>query len=238
VSEPRERVEALLGPALASLDAITAAAGEQASVAGQFVQYKLFATYHLADQIREQLLPTTAAPKQDGSAAPTLSKEEKFALYVLVDSFLFEGASIRDALLQFANVIFDLGIAESDRGMGASVRRRLSAICIGTTGLEEWMEPSQPWLKRLRTLRDVATHRRPLRIPTAYKLKLYGPEGGSSRLYGREGGSSRIMIESDGGPFEPLIEFINHTEQNLAGLLKTSLDHLRAFHAEWRSLTP
>ncbi len=44
----------------------------------------------LADQIREQLLPTTAAPKQDGSA-----------------------------LLQFANVIFGLGIPESDTRMGA-----------------------------------------------------------------------------------------------------------------------
>lgn len=227
MSELSERAEALIGPALASLDAVTAAAGERASVAGQFVQYKLFATYHLADQIREQLLPTTAAPKQNGSAAPILSKEEKFALYVLVDGFLFESASIRDALLQFVNVIFDLGIAESDMRMGASVRKRLSTVCTGTTGLEEWMEPSQLWLKRLRTLRDVATHRRPLRIPTEYRLKLYGPEGGTNR----------IMIESDEGKFEPLIEFIDRTEQNLAGLLKMSLDHLGAFHAEWKSLT-
>jgi len=197
-------------------------------LAGQFVEFKLCATFHLAEQIREGLRPTAAEPKQDDSAAPTLSKGEKFALYVLVDSFLFEGASIRDALLQFVNAIFDLGIAESDTRMGASVRTRLSTICTGPTGLEEWMEPSQPWLKRLRTLRDVATHRRPLRIPTAYKLKLYGPEGGSSR----------IMIESDGGTFEPLIEFTDHTEQNLADLLKTSLDHLRAFHAEWKSRSP
>jgi len=67
-----------------------------------------------------------------------------------------------------------------------------------------------------------------LRIPTEYKLKLYGPEGGSSR----------VMIEGDEGTFEPLMEFIDRTEQNLAGLLKTSLDHLRVFHAEWKSLSP
>jgi hypothetical protein len=233
MSELSERAEALLGPAVASLDAVTAAAGESVAGergrrAGQFVEFKLYITFHLAEQIREALEPTTAKPKQDGSAAPTLSKGEMFALYVLVDSFLFEGASIRDALLQFANVIFDLGIAESDTRMGASIRTRLSTVCTGTTGLEEWMEPSHQWLKRLRTLRDVATHRRPLQMPTDHRLKLYGPEGGSSR----------IMIEGDGSTFEPLIEFIDRTEQNLADLLKTSLDHLRAFHAEWKSRNP
>src|SRR5215467_9544137 len=76
VSELRERAEALLRPAIASLDAITAPAGESAAgerghLAGQFVEFKLYATFHLAEQIREGLRPTTAEPKQDGSAVPT-----------------------------------------------------------------------------------------------------------------------------------------------------------------------
>jgi hypothetical protein len=225
-----ERAEALLGPVLASLDAVTTAAGERASVAGQFVQFRLFATYYLADQIREQLLPTTSPPKQDGGPNPTLDKQDKFALFILVDSFLFESASIRDALLQFANVIFDLKIAEDDTRLIAKLRTQLSITSTTTTGLEVWTEASTapPWLNWLRTLRDVTTHRRPLRIPTSYRLPLYGPEAGSSR----------IDIESTDGTFEPLQKFIDRIEEDLISLLKESFDRLGVFHAAWTKRPP
>jgi hypothetical protein len=91
------RAKALLGPVLASLDAVTVTAGERASAAGQFVAFKLFATYHLADQIREGLQTPTSVglPAADGILKVIHAKEERFALYVLVDGFLFESASWR-----------------------------------------------------------------------------------------------------------------------------------------------
>ena len=75
MSELRERAEALLRPAIASLDALTAAAGasaagEEGRLAGQFVEFKLYATYHLGDQIREALRPTVGV----GHGRPPVSK--------------------------------------------------------------------------------------------------------------------------------------------------------------------
>jgi hypothetical protein len=225
VSDPRaDRFQALIDPVLASLDAVTATAGGQASNAGQFVAFKLFATYHLGNQIHEVLQTPTSVglPSTDGILKVVHAREERFALYVLIDGFLFEGASIRDALLQFVNLLFGLGIADDDPNIAALVKQRLSVTSASNTGMEEWIEPSRrpAWLTWLVELRNVTTHRRPLRLPERYVLKLYGPDEGPKH--------GQVVIECGDGSTEPLEEFIDRTEQDVTHLLRTSLDRLRA----------
>lgn len=58
------------------------------------------------DQIHDQPQTATsvAVPGVDDVIEVSLDRATRFALYVLVDSFLFESVSIRDTLFQFVNI--------------------------------------------------------------------------------------------------------------------------------------
>jgi hypothetical protein len=100
------------------------------------------------------------------------------------------------------------------------VRKQLQVTGTSNTGLEEWIEqPRCPrWLDRLLELRNIATHRHPLRLPEQYSWRDYG--AASSSTHGRVG------IESLDGSLEPLENFIQYTEQSIASLLRMSLERL------------
>ena len=90
-----DRYSSLIDPVLTALDAIIAAAqcrGRDARATGAFVEFKLYSTLHCGDQIRDQLQSATsmASPGVDGVIEVSLDRAARFALYVLVDSFLFE----------------------------------------------------------------------------------------------------------------------------------------------------
>jgi hypothetical protein len=226
-----DRYKTLLEPVVLALDAVTAAAqgrGYQARAAGEFLEFKLYATLHLGEQIREQLKTATSEAHTgvSGSIEVSLDREARFALYVLVDSFLFESASIRDALLQFVNAAFNLGIAEDDRGLAGKVRERLGITRTSSRGLEDWIEQSRcpAWLTRLLELRHITTHRHPLRLPEQYEWH----DGGTTR----PSWQGRVGIECADDTYEPLESFIEVTEQKLAGLLHASLERLLALLAK------
>jgi hypothetical protein len=223
-----ERYSSLIGPVLTALDAIIAAAqcrGYDARAAGEFVEFKLYATLHVGDQIRDQLQTATsvAAPGVDGVIEVSLDRAARFALYVLVDSFLFESVSIRDALLQFVNMVFGLGIADDDRDILNKLKQCLPVTRDSNTGLEEWVDQSgcPSWFTRLIGLRNITTHRHPLRLPEQYQWRDDGKSPPSWR--------GLVAIESAAGNYEPLESFIESTEQAVADLLRVSLGRLGAF---------
>src|SRR5262249_1046379 len=148
-------------------------------IASEFVQFKLFGTVHVGDQIRDALnTPAATLMATPGHGTRViLDKSARFALYILVDGFLFEGASVREALLQLVNAIFGLGIAVDHPRMMQQIRARLAVTDSSDTGLEEWIEPlRQPdWLARLITLRNTTTHRYPLRLPARVTMHLGNP---------------------------------------------------------------
>ena len=223
-----DRYSSLIDPVLTALDAIIAAAqcrGGDARAAGEFVEFKLYATLHCGDQIRDQLQTATsiASPGVDGVIEVSLDRAARFALYVLVDSILFESVSIRDALLQFVNIVFGLGITDDDRNILKKLKQRLPITRDSNTGLEEWIDQSRcpSWFTRLVSLRNSTTHRLPLRLPEQYQWRDDGKSPPSWR--------GLVAIESAAGNYEPLESFIESTEQEVADLLRVSLGRLGAF---------
>jgi hypothetical protein len=220
-----DRYKGLLDPFLAALDAAASSAqrrGADARAAAEFVEYKLYAAVHLGDQICEQLDSGTSwmRPLADGGAEISIDNRARLALYVLVDSFLFQCASIRDALLQFVNVVFPLGIPDDDRWFTNRVREQLRVSDTSNTGLEEWIQQAQcpPWLDRLLELRNITTHRQPIRLPEQYGSREYSMASSPTR--------GRVGIENRDGTFEPLENFVQNTMQRMAGLLRVSLEKL------------
>jgi len=223
-----ERYSSLIDPVLTALDVIIAAAecrGCDARAAGEFLEFKLYATLHVGDQIRDQLQTATsvAAPGIGGTIEVSLDRAARFALYVLVDGFLFESVSIRDALLQFANAVFGLRIAHDDRDILNKLKQGLQITRDNNTGLEEWIDQSRypSWLTGLIGLRNITTHRHPLRLPEQYHWRDEGNGPPSWR--------GLVAIESAAENYEPLESFIERTEQEVAELLRVSLNQLGAF---------
>ena len=221
MSVSADRLEALIVSLLTSLDAVTGQSNEDAKAASRFLAFKLDATLHIGDQIREELKTPISSlmGAPDGALKVAHNRGGRFGLYVLVDAFLFESVSIRDALLQFVNVAFGLGIAENCRSLDKKVRQRLGVTDTSATGLEEWITPKRypTWFHRLITLRNTATHRQPVRLPTHITSHLSGT-GPDHTI--------RVTIERGDGGFDPLDEFIDRTEENVIELLKVSLDRL------------
>jgi hypothetical protein len=147
-------------------------------------------------------------------------------LYILVDAFLFEGASIREALLQFVNVAFDLGIAQEDRRFLAKVRERLPVSPTSNTGLEQWIETARrpAWLTELIELRNVTTHRHPLRLPEQYQWR---DDGTTPPAW-----QGHVGIEATPDRYELLESFIERTERELSSLLRASLERLGTLRTE------
>jgi len=223
-----ERYSSLIDPVLTAIDGIIAAAerrGSDARAAGEFLEFKLYATLHIGDQIRNQLQTATSVAEAgvDGVIEVSLDRAARFALYVLVDGFLFESVSIRDALLQFVNMVFGLRISEDDRDILKKLKQGLQIPRDGNTGLEEWIDQSRypSWLTKLIRLRNITTHRHPLRLPEQFQWREEGNGPPSWR--------GLVAIESVAENYEQLESFIERTEQEVAGLLRMSLNQLGAF---------
>jgi len=125
---------------------------EQAQQAREFLLYKLYAAFELGKQVRDQLPAAmsswreTRHPKS-GRVSGRLEHDRgaKFMLYVLVDAFLFEAGSIRDALAQVANAIFTVGVEVDRFDLGQKVLRVLEREG-ETSGLKSWFQrPHPPW---------------------------------------------------------------------------------------------
>ncbi len=117
--------------------------------------------------VREQLPAAAAALGQEaGSFTVTVDRAARFALFVLVDSFLFEVGSVRDAVAQLANAVFESGVATNYMQLGRKVLQRLKTGSAGKAGLEAWFEePDHPaWLRQLLRLRNDTTHRHVVRL--------------------------------------------------------------------------
>jgi hypothetical protein len=219
-----DRYGTLLTPMVTALDRLIAASprGAQLDAARDFLEFKLYAAIHVGNQIREQLSErmseVTSGPDE---LEARVDHAARFALYVLVDGFLFETGSIRDALLQLVNVAFDLGIRDDDKALVIKVRERMNVTSQSETGLESWIEAarSPSWLWWLTQLRNAATHRRVLRLPEQYQWT-HGADGPPSW-------QARTQIEAHGGGYERLDDFLERTEREMSGLLVVSLERLK-----------
>ncbi len=218
---------ALLDPVVAAIDALlatrphTIVAAKPAQDAKEFLEFKLYATLHTADQVREQLPAAAAALGQEaGSFAVTVDRAERFALFVLVDSFLFEVGSARDAVAQLANAVFEIGVSTSHMQLGREVLHRLKQGGAATVGLEEWFEEAdQPaWLRQSLRLRNETTHRNVVRLPDRIQWKDAGTDKFSF--------TSRVHVEAGDGKYEPLQDFIDRAEAGVCALLVESLKRL------------
>ena len=218
---------ALLGPVVAALDALLATrpgavvATKPAQDAKEFLEFKLYAALHTADQVREQLPAAASALGQEaGKFTVTVDRQARFALFVLVDSFLFEVGSVRDAVAQLANAIFETGVATSHTQMGREVLQRLHPGRTGKAGLEAWFEEAdQPaWLRRLLALRNGTTHRHVVRLPEQFQWTDAGTHNFSF--------TSRVHVEAGDGKYEPLQDFIDRAESGVCALLVESLKRL------------
>lgn len=224
----------LLDPVVAALDEFLQVAETQPAAQGeldsarQFVEYKAYATLHLGAQIRELLATGTAvvevidSPERRGAPPVVVipDKEARFCLYVLVDGFLFESTSFRDALLQLVNVAFRVGIAEDDPQIGNKITSALGVADGTITGLEEWVRPARrpDWLAWLFELRNIVTHRRVVRLPEQLSMTHDGITGPSWH--------SEVGIAAANGGFEPVAEFIARLETHITALLADSLRRL------------
>jgi len=207
-----------LDPVIAAIDALIAARSDAAQSVGdakEFLEFKVYATLHIGDQIREQLPAAASALSREGdSFNVTFDHGARFALFLLVDSFLFEAGSIRDAVAQLANAAFAIGVATDDTRLADKVRHYLKPDGTKETDLEAWFEDTaQPdWLRQLLRLRNATTHRHVVRLPVQFRWKDYGASWMSS-----------IHVEAGEGKYEPLLEFIDRTEKELCALLVKSL---------------
>lgn len=219
-----ERYATLLTPILDALDALGDVAqskGERPRAAIDFVTFKAYATVTASDFLREQLRDTPYVEVEDAEGAPTffLDRQAKFALFVLVDSFLFQSASVQDSLLQLVNAAFSLQLP-IDKRLEGKVMRDLAVTETSETGLEPWLVMArQPaWLDRLLDLRNTTTHRRVLRLPGQFRWTDDGLRPASWQAH--------VGIESPTGGYQPLIQFIDETERELLDLLRVSLRRL------------
>ena len=124
--------------------------------ARSFVRLKLDATFHAGDQI-----------KMASAVLIQHIRTTDVAFRVIVDSFLFEASSVRDALGQLANAVFDLRIPIDSPELGKDVIKKLKGTA---TGLDPWFQRDKrpEWLSTLLRLRHATTHRDVLRLPTQY----------------------------------------------------------------------
>jgi hypothetical protein len=217
-----DRYETLLAPMVSALDGLIAAVPptSQLDAAREFLEFKVYATIHVADQIRKQLSErmSEATSGHDGLVV-TVDPAARFALYVLVDSFLFEAGSIRDALLQLVNLAFDLGIRDDDPALVGKVRARMNVGMQSETGLEPWITRQPSWLRWLTQLRNTAIHRRVLRLPEQYQWT-HGADSPPSW-------QTNSGIETRGDGYERLADFLERIEGEMAALLAASLARLK-----------
>jgi len=211
----------LLDPVIRAIDALlatTTTARAQSEDAKEFLEFKIYAALHVADQIREQLSAAASTLSREGdSLTAAFDHAARFALFVLVDSFLFAAGSVRDALAQLANAAFAAGVPWDVTRLADKVRQYLSPDDAQKTGLEGWFddEAHPDWLRHLLRLRNTTTHRRVVRLPVQFRWKDYGASWTSS-----------IHVEVADGKYEPLLEFISRTETDLCAFLVQSLKRL------------
>jgi hypothetical protein len=223
----------LLDAALAALDAFTAERlhGETPSTphaATEFVTFKLYAMVDCAQRLRDQMAePLATASIVDGVPRFAVKRAEKFVLFVLLDSFLFQTASVKEAILQLVNDAFQLGYPIDKGGLADEVRNRLTVSTESTTGLEPWLvqatEP--PWLHRALELRHITTHRRVLRIPEYFT---WAADAATQW-------KSEVVIEGTPEGFESLTDFVDHTEARMLTLVGATLERLAPALRAWRA---
>jgi len=146
-----------------------------------FLAFKLEAAAHAREEILMILnrgvttyqVPTDPRTGQpSGLIRETQSFVELFRLRLWLDLLLFELVGVEDALLQAANVAFNLGHAPTNtqlrKKIHAALRRELDLTlkmprpACEITGLEAWVDPSRHGAGRLEALRELrrqATHR-------------------------------------------------------------------------------
>jgi len=227
VTVPQPDHSALLDPVVAAIDALLATrpravvAAKPAQDAKEFLEFKLYAALHTCDQVRAQLpAAATSLGQEAGSFTVAVDYNARFVLFVLVDSFLFEAGSVRDAVAQLANAVFETGVAMSHVQLGREVLQRLNPGGTGKAGLEAWFEEAdQPaWLRRLFALRNGTTHRHVVRLPEQFQWKDAGTDKFSF--------TSRVHVEAGDGKYEPLQDFIDRAESGVCALLVESLKRL------------
>lgn len=206
---------------------------EHVEAAGTFLTFKMNAVIYLEERIRLRLdeLSTVGIyrdvdiPFQRfrgginfGEWTPDLQ------LAILVDAFLFELVSIRDALAQLLNVSYQLGIRQDDRGLLKKVQKGLSKK---RTGFEEWIEQDGPsWLNDLVEYRNKATHRQLLNFLNKLSTSISVEDGTFEAR-------RRITIEKSDGSQERLLDFISKASQNVRALLTSSLISLAHARRSW-----
>ena len=157
---------------------------EAVRLATEFLLFKLHAAFDSGERIRQQIPAAMSSVKQIPLGGTRvggtfeIDPEARFMLYLLVDSFLFEAGSIRDALAQVANAVFGLGVPVDEVDLGNRIVRKLQATAT-TTGLEAWFQKdAHPgWLVTLLLLRNTTTHRHVVRLSTRYQVTDFRPAG-------------------------------------------------------------
>lgn len=151
--------------------------------AQEFLEFKIAAATHAREQILMVLNrgvttyeavrdATTGAPS--GLTRETQSFVELFHLRLWLDLLLFELVGVEEALLQAANIAFNVGVSPRDPDLRDKIQAELvgqsertlqipSPPAGASTGIESWRGPAQPGastrLRDLRELRHQATHR-------------------------------------------------------------------------------
>ena len=114
VARTEEAYDAVLAPILAALDSfnetVQSDASPQPTAQTHFLLSKVYGTLTVGDWLRDRLSEGTSRAEYDGHVVHLdLDRQARFTVYVLTDSFLFQAASVREALLQVVNAAFGLG---------------------------------------------------------------------------------------------------------------------------------
>lgn len=152
----------------------------------------------------------------------TFNERAAFLAHVMLDLYLFEIVSIRDAVLQLVNVLFPLGIDPREVKPRITLQTLKERIASGRhTGLEEALSTKHPWFEWLRDLRNRATHRHLLEIKTVMPSVSVGgdePTRGTTAL--------SFWIRNEDGVDMPLIAFMDRVEERMDALLDSTCDDL------------
>ena len=211
--------------------------------AKEFLRFKLEA----AARAREEILGvlnrgvTTYQAARDpktgellGLTKETQSFVELFHLRLWLDLLLFELIGVEDALLQAANVGFNLGAPQGDTRLyetvSAALRQELERGEMPTTvreitGLDAWRDPSCPGATRLgdlRELRKQATHRH------LVKMREAKPWSGGALPAPVEPAKlrSEFYVDLGNGREEALDRFVGLTVDHVAQLVTASCSRL------------
>ena len=145
--------------------------------ARDFLQFKLSATNHAREKILMVVthgltsLTTVIDPATGSPTDEAMESHDAFAVMELrmwFDLLLFELASVKDAVTQAVNVVFEFGEDPRNTRLIEVVHGRIRSELESkhsllppaseATGLQDWIKP-KPWLQDVLNLRNEATHR-------------------------------------------------------------------------------